>query len=373
MAQSTARTVRVGLLIMAGLLILAFGIMSIGMGSRWFTGSETLEARFHRVNGLQTGAPVRLAGVNIGSVAKISFYSENPNESLIAVTLWIRESAAAHVRTDSKAKIESMGLLGDQYVEITPGHPGSPPAPAGSVLEARDPIDYQTILQAKGTGDLVANVMGVAQGLRSLLEQINQGNGLLGQLIRGQNQGERRLSAESLRAALDNLSKLTTDLDRTVVSINKGQGVAGALISNRTNGQRMLDNVAATFDTMHHTSEQLGEVARRLNRSQGLIPQLVENQRYGDEVMANLRSSSADLSQILHKINTGQGTVGKLVNDPTVYYEVSGMLSSSGGWAFSVMHGFYNFFHPFAGPNPPEQPQSVLINLPPATSSTASH
>jgi len=372
-AQSTARSIRVGLLILAGLVILAFGIMSIGMGSRWFTGSETLVARFHRVNGLQTGAPVRLAGVNIGSVARISFYSEDPNESLISVTLWIRESAANHVRADSKAKIESMGMLGDQYVEITAGRPGSPPAPAGAVLEARDPIDYQTVLQAKGTGDLVANVMGIAQGLHTLLEQINQGNGFLGQLIRGQNQGERQLNAESVRDTLDNLSKLTTDLDRTVVSINQGHGVAGALLNNRTNGQRMLDHIGATFDTMHHTSEQLGEVAERLNSAHGLVPQLVENQAYGRQVMANLQSSSYDLSQILHKINTGQGTVGKLVNDPAVYYEVSGMLSGSGGWAFSMVHGFYNFFHPFAGPNPPEQPESVLINLPAANSSTVSH
>jgi ABC-type transporter Mla subunit MlaD len=175
------------------------------------------------------------------------------------------------------------------------------------VLESRDPLDYQTILQAKGTGDLVANVMGVAQGLHALLEQINQGNGLLGQLIRGQAQGEHKLSAEALRDSLDNLSKLTTDLDRTVVSINQGHGVAGALVSSRTDGRRMIEHVAATFDTMHHTSEQLGEVARRLNESHGLLPQLVENQRYGDEVMANLRSSSYDLSQILHKINTRPG------------------------------------------------------------------
>jgi phospholipid/cholesterol/gamma-HCH transport system substrate-binding protein len=242
-AQSTSRTVRVGLLILAGLVVLAFGIMSIGMGSRWFTGSETFEARFHRVNGLQAGAPVRLSGVSIGSVARITFSSENPNESLISVTLWIRESAANHVRVDSKAKIESMGLLGDQYVEITPGQPGSPPAPAGSVLEVRDPIDYQTLLQAKGTGDLVANVMGVAESLRLLLDQINQGNGLLGQLIRGQGQGQRKLSAEAVRVTLDDIGKLSNDLDRTVVSINQGHSVAGALISNRTDGKRMLDKI----------------------------------------------------------------------------------------------------------------------------------
>lgn len=370
MVQSRSRTVRVGLLIFAGLAILAFGIMSIGMGSRWFTGSETLEARFHRVNGLQTGAPVRLAGVNIGSVARIRFSSDNPDESLISVTLWIRQSAASHVRVDSKAKIQSMGLLGDQYVEIGPGHPGSPPAPPGSLLQVREPIDYQSILQAKGTGDLVSNVMGVAESLRVLLDQINQGNGLLGQLIRGQGQGEPRLSVATVRRTLDDISKLTTDLDRTAVALNQGRGVAGTLMSNRIDGRRMLDNIAATFDTMHHTSEQLGEVASRFNQGHGLLPQLIDNQGDGDEVMANLRTSSQELSQILHKINTGQGTVGKLVNDPTVYNAVAGMLSSSGGWGFSLMQGFYNFFHPFAGPNPPQQPESVMINLP---ASTVSH
>lgn len=369
MAQSTSRTVRVGLLILVGMVVLAFGIMSIGMGSRWFTGSETLEAHFHRVNGLQTGAPVQLAGVNIGSVARIGFSSENPDESLISVTLWIRASAASHVRVDSRAKIQSMGLLGDQYVELSPGQPGSPPAPAGSVLPVRDPIDYQTLL-AKGSGDLVANVMGVASSMRLLLNQINQGSGLLGQLVRGPGKGQPQLNVETVRQTLVDLSKLTTDIDRTVVSINAGHSIAGALVSNRIDGQQMLDNIVSTFDTMHHTSEQLGEAASRFNQGRGLLPQLVENQAYAEDVMANLRSSSQDLSQILHKINSGQGTVGKLVNDPTMYNAVSGMLSSSGGWGFSLMRGFYNVFHPFAGPNPPEQPESEMINLP---ASTVSH
>lgn len=73
MARSTVVTVRVGALIAGGLAIICFGIFSIGHGTRILRRTSTIETHFHRINGLQTGAPVSLSGVTIGAVESISF------------------------------------------------------------------------------------------------------------------------------------------------------------------------------------------------------------------------------------------------------------------------------------------------------------
>jgi phospholipid/cholesterol/gamma-HCH transport system substrate-binding protein len=70
MAELKTSTVRVGILIAVSLGLLGFAILSFGVGTRLFSGSEVLSAHFQRINGLQVGAPVRLAGVTIGSVSQ---------------------------------------------------------------------------------------------------------------------------------------------------------------------------------------------------------------------------------------------------------------------------------------------------------------
>ena len=59
MAEASGHSLRVGIVMVAGIAILMAAIFSIGGGLRWFAGSEELTTHFHRVNGLQVGAPVR--------------------------------------------------------------------------------------------------------------------------------------------------------------------------------------------------------------------------------------------------------------------------------------------------------------------------
>src|ERR1700692_3669499 len=115
---------RVGAVIAGGLAIIGFAIFSIGHGARVLRRTDTIESHFHRIDGLQTGAPVSLSGVNIGAVASIRF-PEDPHADYVIVKMWIVDADLARVRSDSVAQIDTMGLLGDKYVEITGGNPQS--------------------------------------------------------------------------------------------------------------------------------------------------------------------------------------------------------------------------------------------------------
>jgi phospholipid/cholesterol/gamma-HCH transport system substrate-binding protein len=345
-------TIRVGALIAGAIAILCFAIFSIGHGSRFLRRTHFLEAHFQRTNGLQAGAPVTLSGVTIGAVDSIRFPA-NPRADYVVVTMWIDASAFNRVRTDSVAQISTIGLLGDKFVEITQGTPTAPSVRPGAVIAARNPIDYATLLQKKGTSDLIANVMAIAESMRSLLQEVEKGHGLLTALIKGEpgHPEETRLTLDDIRGAFASMERLSTEMDTMVRKINRGEGLAGAMLSNRINGRRILLNVDRAAASMSATSQKLDTLIDRLSRAQGAVPRLLEDKQYGDQLLANMRQSSEDLRNIMHKIDTGQGTIGLAVNDPAVYKEAKTLLAAEGsvGWGVRLMNVLYGLTHPFSG------------------------
>ncbi len=381
MAEQSSHSLRVGIVMVAAIAILAGAIFSIGGGLRWLSGSEELRVHFQRVNGLQTGAPVYLSGVNIGSVASIRF-PDDRRANYVVVRLRIEANAVARVRTDSVAKIESLGLLGDKFLLLTAGSPDAPSVQGNALLLSQDPVNYAALLQARGTGDLVANVLAISNSMRQLLDTVNQGNGILAELIRGpSNPKEKTLTLESIRETLDNLQTLTDKLDLAVDRVDRGQGVIGAMLSPETNGKRVVANIANAADSMRtasanleETSLQLHDLVARMDRAHGLLPQLMEDQKYAGQVMRDLHRSSEDMREVLDKINSRQGTLGLLVNDPALYDKTTNLVSAS-GWGFSLFRGAYSLTHPFsttASPSYAPAPPSESTNYSPAVNSASS-
>jgi phospholipid/cholesterol/gamma-HCH transport system substrate-binding protein len=365
-ADSVYSRVRVGAVIAAGLGILGFAILTIGHGAQFFTRTETLQAHFERINGLQTGAPVTLSGVRIGAVESIDFPPE-PENGYVIVKVWVEESAAERVRNDSIMQIHSMGLLGDKFVALTPGTAAAPPATPDTILASVNPIDYESILQREGTDDLIANIMAISGSLRSILTSIETGHGLLGQLVRGEDANQpNRLTLESIQRTLDHVDKLSVAVNQAMDRVNRGQGLIGAMLSNDTNGKQFLDNIEQTTTRIRQTSARLDTLIARFDKANGILPQLMENKDFSDDVLPNLRQSSHDLKDILQKINTGKGTAALLVNDPTMYNQLSSFLNSSGGWGIRFINGFYNLTHPFASPSPSAGAQPVMLTASPA-------
>jgi phospholipid/cholesterol/gamma-HCH transport system substrate-binding protein len=120
--QEGSHALRVEIVLVIGIAILAGAIFSIGGGFRWLGGTEELTARFQRVNGLQVGAPVHLSGVNIGSVSSIQFPPDQ-RANYVVVRLRVEANAIERVRSDSVAKVESLGLLGDKFLLLTRARP----------------------------------------------------------------------------------------------------------------------------------------------------------------------------------------------------------------------------------------------------------
>lgn len=371
MFKSRLIALRVGIVIALAIGLFCFSIFSIGYGSRYLRRTIPLQAHFARANGLQAGAPVSLGGVNIGAVSSISL-PRDPDANYIVVRMWIEEAAFARLRTNSTACIRTMGLLGDKFVEITDGTRAAPRLAPGAVISSINPVDYEALLQKEGTQDVIGNLITISAELSTLLKSINEGHSLLGELVRGEPVPPgQQLTLADIRSTFTNVNSLAIEMDGVMRKINRGSGLMGAMFSDKFDGRRLLRNldgavtsVQTAAASVNGAGDSLNKFASEYERAQGALPRLFKDREFGDEIIANLRASSADLHEILAKLNSGRGTLGLAINDPQLYNNAAAFLGGSGpGWGLRFFSLLYDVTHPFANqePAPPSPVEEASI------------
>lgn len=131
-------------LLVGSLLFCAVGILayfSLNLGQVDLVGEEgyTVQAAFTTVGGLQTGAAVELAGVKIGRVEKVDL-----DKYRARVKLKIQDGIPLY--EDAKAAIKTKGLIGERYVEISPGRGAKPLESGGQIQDTESPVDIQELI-----------------------------------------------------------------------------------------------------------------------------------------------------------------------------------------------------------------------------------
>src|SRR3954471_9224020 len=99
---------KIGLLTITAIVIAAALVISLTGAKGWFWQRYTLKTRFPNVAGLAKGSPVRVAGVQVGSVTDIQFA-----EAQVDVTFQLKETVRSRVTDESIASLGSVSLLGE--------------------------------------------------------------------------------------------------------------------------------------------------------------------------------------------------------------------------------------------------------------------
>jgi phospholipid/cholesterol/gamma-HCH transport system substrate-binding protein len=133
--------IAVGIFIIAGLLCLAYISIYLGKINLFGTGNDTykVKAVFSSVTGLKEDTDVQIAGVNVGKVTNITLDNYEA-----VVTMKIRNDIK--LQDDCIASINTMGLLGDAYIEISPGGSDVIVQPGGMIRETEPPIDLKKLI-----------------------------------------------------------------------------------------------------------------------------------------------------------------------------------------------------------------------------------
>ena len=135
-----SRAFRLGLFIVATLLILAAGVFLIGEKRFLFRRTYRLKAEFQNVVGLNNGADVRVGGIHLGTVKYISL--PNGPSGKLTVVMDMASSTENIIRQNSVATIKTEGLLGDKYVEISFGSEKAPAIESGDTIKGETPVDF---------------------------------------------------------------------------------------------------------------------------------------------------------------------------------------------------------------------------------------
>jgi phospholipid/cholesterol/gamma-HCH transport system substrate-binding protein len=180
------RAFTLGVFIVATLAVLAAGVFLIGSRQFLFSSTYHLSANFKTVAGLSEGAEVRVGGIHKGAVKEIHLPGQ-PGGGMTVVM--IMDSATRKViRNDSIASIQTEGLLGNKYVEISFGSEGAPSVDDGSTINSLPPLDISDLMK-KGneildaTKDTMHNVSETSDHFKDISSKINRGEGTVGALV----------------------------------------------------------------------------------------------------------------------------------------------------------------------------------------------
>ena len=122
MSRESAVARRVGLLVLVAIAVGVAALFVLGDRQQLFVSKNRYKIRFQNVNGLAEGSTVQLSGVKVGSVDRIVLPGDM-GESLLEVRIAVDARYEQRIRQDSVARIKTLGLLGDKYLELTSGSP----------------------------------------------------------------------------------------------------------------------------------------------------------------------------------------------------------------------------------------------------------
>ena len=112
---------KIGIVAVAAMILAVMIIVAVGGQAGFFWQQYTLKTRFANVQGLKSGAVVRVAGVEVGKVDDIQF-----SGSEVEVTLSVKKDMQSRITDQSRASIGSLSLLGEPIIDISPSSSGTP-------------------------------------------------------------------------------------------------------------------------------------------------------------------------------------------------------------------------------------------------------
>jgi phospholipid/cholesterol/gamma-HCH transport system substrate-binding protein len=363
---------KVGIFVTIALLLLASFILQQSWGINWFSKSVKVLTYLTDVGGLKPGAPVWLAGIEIGRVRKVAIVppevspgnaqifrqiealkkqiekidrtrpsaqknlddfqdqirSLKQDIRIVEVYLDIRPQYLNRISGDSEVSIESRGLIGDSFIDITPGTFGVPPPKIGDlyVIESTQHPGFREIMT--GANDVVANFGVLTDQFKNIVKKINPektGAGLAStiqdaqQTIHQANQTFLRASSliEDLHSGKGTIGRIVTDPElyqRLTESLEKFNSIADNIQKGKGTIGKLV-NDPSLYNSASETLKKTEQVMDRIEKGEGTLGKLSRDEALYEKTKTALER----LSTLVDEIEQGKGTMGKLLKDPGLY------------------------------------------------------
>ncbi len=325
--MSRAIEVKVGALILVALGLLAAFV--IVMGGVSFERTYTVYVQFENPGGLQSGAPIRIAGVKVGKVREIEFRggkvdpkTREPEPAIRAVAE-IETRYQSAIYDDSRWFVTTYGVLGELFLAIDPGTPGRPVLQDGAVVHGISPPRLDLLL-AESYELLHAAYLGISKNR----EQISETFDGLHKTLKASGEILDK-NAPKVDRIFDNVETMTGEANDTLKAARE-RYVDGPQVT------RIMNDVERTTSSLNQNLPPLIADGREvLSRAKKLGDALASDEqierykgitRDAAEVARNAKGISKDAQIMVQHVKDGRGTVGALVMDEAVYDDLQEML-----------------------------------------------
>ena len=290
------RTAMVGAFVLGGLLLLGGGLFLIGDRRLLFVEQFELNSTFGKVTGLLIGTPVRVAGLDAGEVLEIAL-PKGPSDKF-RVRMRLREDLRHLVRADSTSAVQTDGLVGNAFIQVSVGSDGSPIVTPGATIAGIDPIEFADLIQegrdAFRTVAVEMSEIGqrTSRAIEALTETVHVANAVMDEV--GQDVG--RLTSASARF-VDEVQGTIADARAVLDSVSKGQGTIGQLLTDRALYNRLTtlgSEAEQTVRNLRETTDLTRAAVARFTAPDGTAQQLAQTLR---NTLAEVEEVTSDLAE----------------------------------------------------------------------------
>jgi phospholipid/cholesterol/gamma-HCH transport system substrate-binding protein len=320
---------RVGLTVLFASVTLAVLIFVMSGTGGWFTRKIALRSFFDNAGGLREGAPVRLAGVDIGNVTGIRIVAGRPTAP-VEVMMKVNTEYLFSLRKDSVTLLSTAGILGETFVDVDSSTAKGPAAADGDTLAARDQPDIQDVVRAsQGT---LQNIDTLLKRVDRIVAFIESGQGSIGKVIYDPalyNQlnatvAEFKGLVDDIQSGKGSLGPLLTSDEaykKAIAAIDKVNALIDDLQQGKGSAGKLLKD-PELYDNTNKTIANVRKLTDDINAGKGALGKMTTDQEFA----AKLQTTMNNLAALSERLEKGEGTAGMLFKDPALFNNSNQML-----------------------------------------------
>jgi phospholipid/cholesterol/gamma-HCH transport system substrate-binding protein len=277
---------KLGLFIFLGSTLLVILIFLLGNKDQLFTPTFTIKTYFQNTGGLRNGASVRFGGIDVGAVKDVKIVNDGTGR--IEVSMRIKNEIRPFIKKDSRASVETEGLVGNKVVVITMGSDNSDQVADGGTILSTEPLSFAAIISE--TQGIMEYTKNMTKDLSEIVEKVNKGEGTIGKILNDDdlykaatnltNTADRSLSSitsdmrnvvktydnlgKGVEEAVVNINNIIVKIDTVLTDISEGNGLLGSLVSDSGKANKSINQI---LDNMIVVTEEAKISASRLSEN----------------------------------------------------------------------------------------------------------
>ncbi len=312
----------------ASIILMVLIFLMSGTGG-WLTHKITLRSYFDNAGGLRIGAPVRLAGVDIGNVTSIRIVPGKPSTP-VEVILKVNTKYSFDLRKDSITTLATAGILGETFVDVDSTLAKGLEAQDGDTLPGRDQPDVQDVVRAsQGT---LQNMDALLKRLDRILAFVESGQGSIGKVIYDPGLYDRlNATVGEFKGLMDDIQSgkgsigplLTSDeaYKKAIAAIDKVNLIIDDLQAGKGSAGKLLKD-PELYENTNKTIANMRQLTDDMNAGKGALGKFTHDQDFANK----LQTTMNNLAALSDRLDKGEGSVGMLFKDPALYNNSNQML-----------------------------------------------